>query len=296
MFGWLKRLLGIAKAEANSAMDKMEDPVKMTEQGIRDLKNDLNKSLQSLAEVKAMHIRSKKELEAARRSEGEYEQKAILLLQKAEKGEMSAEEADRLASMALDKKESIAKRAVAIQKNISQYDPMVKKMEQNVQHLKNQITSWENELKTLKARSKVSEATKKLNKQIAQVDSSDTISRLERMREKVTEQETLAESYGEIADMNTGVDDEIDKALGGDAAQSISSQSESLKKLKAKMAEQKGAENAGQGADSSDKSQKSSAGSDDADQGEGASGKATNPNLDELKQKLRNAQGGTSDS
>eukprot|EP01025_Chloroclados_australasicus_P014852 TRINITY_DN1702_c0_g1_i2.p1 TRINITY_DN1702_c0_g1~~TRINITY_DN1702_c0_g1_i2.p1 ORF type:complete len:846 (-),score=82.03 TRINITY_DN1702_c0_g1_i2:2094-4358(-) len=59
MFGWLKRLFGIAQAEAHSAISKLEDPVKMTEQGIRDLKNDLNKSLQSLAEVKAMHIRGK---------------------------------------------------------------------------------------------------------------------------------------------------------------------------------------------------------------------------------------------
>ena len=34
MFGWLKRLFGIVEAEANAALDKMEDPVKMTEQGI----------------------------------------------------------------------------------------------------------------------------------------------------------------------------------------------------------------------------------------------------------------------
>lgn len=60
MFAWLKRLFRIGIAEANSAIDKLEDPVKMTEQGIKDLKSDLNKSLQALAEVKASAIRSKK--------------------------------------------------------------------------------------------------------------------------------------------------------------------------------------------------------------------------------------------
>ena len=34
-----RRLFKIGQAEANSAIDGMEDPIKMTEQGIRDLKN-----------------------------------------------------------------------------------------------------------------------------------------------------------------------------------------------------------------------------------------------------------------
>jgi phage shock protein A len=33
-----KRLFKVGEAEAHSALDKLEDPIKMTEQGIRDLK------------------------------------------------------------------------------------------------------------------------------------------------------------------------------------------------------------------------------------------------------------------
>jgi len=274
MFGWLKRLFGIASAEANAAMNKLEDPVKMTEQGIRDLKKDLNKSLQSLAEVKAMHIRSKKELEAAVRRESEYENKAILLLKKAEAGEIDASEADRLASQALELKQKTANQVATHRKNVNQYEPMVKKMETNVQQLKSQVSGWENELKTLKARSRVSQATSKLNKQIARVDSSDTIARLERMREKVAEQEALAESYGDIADtVNTSIDDEIDKVLGPSSA----SQSEALAKLKAKMAESSKIE---QGGDSSVESTK------EAKTNTAPSGSS---DLDKLKEKLKNS-------
>ena len=45
--GVFKRLFTVGKAEAHAAIDKLEDPIKMTEQGIRDLKLDLDKSLQA---------------------------------------------------------------------------------------------------------------------------------------------------------------------------------------------------------------------------------------------------------
>lgn len=58
-----KRLFKIGEAEANSALDKMEDPIKLTEQGIRDLKLDLDKNLEALARVKALAIRAKNDQE-----------------------------------------------------------------------------------------------------------------------------------------------------------------------------------------------------------------------------------------
>jgi len=57
--GIFSRIFNIGKAEAHSAIDKLEDPIKITEQGIRDLKTDLNKSMQGLAEIKALAIRTK---------------------------------------------------------------------------------------------------------------------------------------------------------------------------------------------------------------------------------------------
>jgi len=46
------RLFKIGQAEAHSVVDKFEDPIKLTEQGIRDLKKDLMGAMTSLAEVK----------------------------------------------------------------------------------------------------------------------------------------------------------------------------------------------------------------------------------------------------
>ena len=100
-----KRLFKIGEAEANAMVDKLEDPIKLTEQGIRDMKLDLDASLKSYAEVKALSIKAKKDAADLRNKASSYEQKAVMLLQKAEKGEIKQEEADRLAGEALVKKE-----------------------------------------------------------------------------------------------------------------------------------------------------------------------------------------------
>lgn len=212
--GIFKRLFRIGAAEANAALDKMEDPVKMTEQGIRDMKADLNTSLKGLAEIKALAIRTRREMSEAKNEAAQYEQKAIMLVQKAEQGAIDIAEADRLANEALSRKQQAAERAVMTGQTLQQQEAQVAQMESNINRLKSQIGKWENEAKTLKARVRVSQASAKVNKQLANIDSSSTVALLEKMKEKVDQQEALAQSYGEIADANKSVDDEINQALG----------------------------------------------------------------------------------
>ena len=99
-----KRLFTLGKAEANSVVDMLEDPIKMTEQGIREMKKDLENCLKALAEVKALEIRSRNEIITEKEKAVDYERKAMLLLQRAESGQIAADEADRLAGEALNKK------------------------------------------------------------------------------------------------------------------------------------------------------------------------------------------------
>ncbi|MEE2627864.1 MAG: PspA/IM30 family protein, partial [Candidatus Latescibacterota bacterium] len=57
MPGIFERLFKTGQAEAHALVDKMEDPIKLSEQAIRDLKKDLHESTKALAEVKAIAIR-----------------------------------------------------------------------------------------------------------------------------------------------------------------------------------------------------------------------------------------------
>jgi phage shock protein A len=228
--GIFKRLFKIGEANANALVDKLEDPIKLTDQAIRDLKVDLENSIKALAEVKALAIRSKNETEMHKNKALEYESKAIAILQKATTGGIDAGEADRLAQGALDKKEEHSRSLSVSVSNQKKYDESVAKLEAQIKKLKSNISNWENEAKILKARAKVSDATKTVNKQLAGIDSSSTVAMLERMKEKVEQQEALSESYAEIAQTNVSVDDEINNVLES------SSGSDALAALKQKLA------------------------------------------------------------
>jgi phage shock protein A len=229
---FFKRLFKIGQAEAHSALDKLEDPIKLTEQGIRDLKQDLNKSLQAVAEVKALAIRAKNDVETYSEKAKDYERKAMLLLQKAQKGELDVAEAERLATEALARKEEQTVLLNQSQSNKENFEGKVAQLNKNVATIKSNISKWENELKTLKARVKVSEATKKLNKQMSNIDSTGTVSMLEKMKDKVAQEEALAESYGEIANESKSLDDDIEAAIGDSSQTKAASD---LEALKAKM-------------------------------------------------------------
>lgn len=226
------RIFKIGQAEAHSAVNQFEDPIKLTEQGLRDLREDLDKALHALAEVKALAIRSRNDAETERSRALDYENKAVLLLQKAHRQEMEAPEADRLATEALLKKTQHEAQTARATQEQARFEASAQQLDQNVQQLKSTISQWDNELRTLKARVTVSTATKTINQQLAQLDSSGTVALLERMKDKVAAEEALAESYGQIAQESKTIDQEIEKALGKDGTGQASAD---LQALKAKL-------------------------------------------------------------
>ena len=230
--GIFARLFKVGQAQAHAAVDKLEDPIKLTEQGIRDLKTDLQNAMTGLAEVKGVSIRLSKEADDAKRQADEYERKAVLLLQRFKDGQLDQAQAERLATEALNQKEITSQRAARLAQDAEQQQRMATQLQDKVQQLKTAVTSYENELVTLRGRAKTAESTKRINQHLAQVDSSSTIAMLERMKRKVEEDEALAQAYGEVGQVDTSVDAEINKALA--SAQPSKAQDE-LQAMKAKL-------------------------------------------------------------
>lgn len=227
-----QRLFKLGQSEAHELLGKMEDPIKMTEQGIRDLKNDLQGAMRSLAEVKGISIRLRNDAENSKKLAADYERKAMLLLQKMQKKEMDSADAERLATEALKRKEENSQKALTLMKDCEKQEKMASQLQSNVDKLRHTVSSYENDLITLRARAKTAAATRKLNEQMAKVDSSGTIAMLEKMKAKVEEDESLAQSYGEIAGADKSIDDELNAALIGS---DTSSASNSLADMKAKL-------------------------------------------------------------
>ena len=228
--GIFQRVFRVGKAEAHATIDKFEDPIKMTEQGIRDLKKDLNSAMTALAEVKGQGIRLRKQASENKKAAGDYERKAMLVLQKAQGGDLDSGESDRLAGEALSRKEDAAKRAATLTGDAKQQETTAAQLQAQVDKLKAAIATYEYDLVTLRARAKTAAATKKINKQLSKVDSNGTLAMLERMKERVEEDESLAEAYGDMADSSKSLDDEIDAVIDDKGAGS-----DQLAELKAKM-------------------------------------------------------------
>ncbi len=181
---FFQRLFTIGESNVHSAIDKLEDPIKMTEQGIRDLKKDFSSAMTGLAEVKGIAIRTRKKANQTKQLASDYERKAMLLLQKMQKNQIDPAEAERLATEALNKKEEHAKDADRLNSEAVAHEKRSASLQSRVNKLKSTITSYENDIITLKARARTAESTKKINAQLAQIDSSSTITMLEKINPK----------------------------------------------------------------------------------------------------------------
>ena len=228
-----RRMFRVAESNAHAAIDHLEDPIKMTEQGIRDLKKNLQTAMVSLAQVKSLAIRLQKEAGDHRKRAADYERKAMLLLKRAAAGEMEAAEAERLASAALEKKEDAMQQAARVGGDHETQQRMADQLQAKVADVKRQINKYQNELVTLRARARTASSMRKINQQLAGADASGTVAMLERMKAKVEEEESLAEAYDQLSDVGGTIDDDIDKALT--AASPSPGADDALAELKKKM-------------------------------------------------------------
>ena len=210
----IKRMFKFIQSELHAFIRRFEDPVKLIEQGIRDLKKDFDESMQSVAQMKAIAIGAKKELNTKKQIAEDYERKALIILQKAKNGELDEAEGDRLAGEALKKRQDALKEVERLKNDVKNYDASLEQMSRKILELKNKIKDSENEYNSLKARAAVAKTTKKINKQLSTISSDSTIAMIEDMKSRITEEENLAEAYAETASLETTVDDEINKAIG----------------------------------------------------------------------------------
>lgn len=227
-----QRIFKVAQSEAHATMDKFEDPIKMSEQGVRDLKKSLQASMVSLAQVKSLAISLQKQADDQKKMAAGYERKAMLLLQRLKGGEMEQAEAERLATAALSKKEEALQQAATLSVDQQAQQQMADQLQTKVEELKRQIGKFENEVITLRARARTASSMRKINQQLAGADASGTVAMLEKMKNKVQEEESLAQAYGELSDVGGTIDEDIDKAL---ALPSSTASSDSLAELKKKM-------------------------------------------------------------
>lgn len=227
---FLQQLFKVIQSFLHSFVNHIQDPILMAEQAIRDLKKDYDTSMKGLAEIKSLAIDTQTRIAEQTEIAKDYEKKALMILQKAQTGEMNQNDADRLASEALKKKQTAIENIKKYTLDIKNYNAMSEKMEGKIANLKEQIQNWESEINTLKARHKVAVTSKKINQQMVSMSGNNAQALLENMKEKVIKEESMAKAYEEITTIETDIDKEINAAIGSTYSDEVQQNLLELKK------------------------------------------------------------------
>lgn len=202
MFKFFKRVKTVVSSELNAALDKAEDPVKMLDQFMRDMEEDIHEAETAVAKQIANEKMLKKKFDDA--------QKLV------EKRQAQAEKAigagdDDLARRALEDKKSHESHADSLREAWERAKQDSATLRQKLQDMKDEYEEMKLKQDSLKARAETAKATTKINRTMSSVGSDDSKAGFERMEEKVMRYEAEAETSEDLRSANRSLDDEFEK-------------------------------------------------------------------------------------
>ncbi|MBG9565005.1 PspA/IM30 family protein [Brevibacillus agri] len=195
-----KRLRDLTMSNLYALIEKAEDPIKMTDQYLRDMQDDLNEAEKAVAAQIALEKKFKVL----------YEEQEALVKKRDEQAHVAAQAKNiDLARRALEEKKAaeqkMAEYKEAYEKNKLAADGLRDKLAE----MKKQITELKNKRETLVARVNAAKAQKTINQTMAGFDSNSAMAGLKRMEEKALQMEAEAEASGELYKKQSSLDDEI---------------------------------------------------------------------------------------
>ena len=218
----IQRFGDIMKSNINALLDKCEDPAKMVDQMIIDLRNDLAKVKQDTASVMADEKRAERALSACDADIEKYTKSAQMAIK-------SGNEID--AKTLISKKQQLEKTRESLQATYDVAHSNAEKMKQMHDKLVNDIDELETRKSAIKAKVATAKAQEHMNKITSGVNTSSSISAFERMEAKA---DKMLDAANAEAELNAGVhsaDDLADKYAEG----SESSVDDEFEKMKADL-------------------------------------------------------------
>ncbi len=222
------RLFRIGAAEANAAVNKIEDPSKMAAQILRELRENYQQAIQGEAEIKALALQHRASELQYRNSADDWEKKTNELLDRIDSKQLDEEKGNDLAAKAADAHQTALNQADEFAKMAEKEESAVSVMDLKIKQIKDQIAETESRAQVIESRAKTAEVSEKINKTLSSVDTDGLMATLNRMDQKASAQEFRAAAYAQIDDSTMSTEQEINKALG------TGSSSSALEAIKAK--------------------------------------------------------------
>jgi len=222
--GIFKRLRDLTMASINDLLDKAEDPVKMLNQFLRDMADDIEDAEAAVAKQIAIEKKFKQQYEEALQMVNKREEQALKALEAGN---------EDLARRALQDKKAHQTRADELKRQYDTAKANADRLRSQLAEMKKEFEAMKNKKDLLVARAEAAKAQKNINRALAGFGSDYAASGFERMSEKVAQLEAEAEASGDLLSANRSLDDELKQLEANDGID------DELAALKAKLAERK---------------------------------------------------------
>ncbi|MEC0225849.1 PspA/IM30 family protein [Paenibacillus alba] len=223
--GIFKRLRDMTMASINDLLDKAEDPVKMLNQFLRDMEEDILEAEAAVA--KSIAIEKKFKLQ--------FEESEEMVTKRTEQAMKALESGNEdLARRALEDKKEHQVRFDELKQQYDLAKTNADQLRRQLTEMKDEFNKMKNKKDLLIARAETAKAQKQINQAMSGFGTDNAAKGFDRMSEKVLQMEAEAQASGEIRAKNRSLDDEL-AGLGAGS----SGIDDELAAMKAKLAEKK---------------------------------------------------------
>jgi len=215
-----KRIFRIGQANVNSALDKLEDPVKMIDQILRELDEDIAKMTAAVTSQMAVEKRFERELEEAENIIARRDEQARVAVERGE---------DELAREALlDKKRHVEKRD-ALKLNYDKAKENAARLRKQLDDMKSRVQDMKTKRSSLIAQAEAAKATKKITQTMSGVGNENMAESFYKMEEKIQQMHDEAQAAQELADSERSLDSKFDDLMSKSSDKDVEDELAQLK-------------------------------------------------------------------
>ncbi|WP_248930181.1 PspA/IM30 family protein [Paenibacillus hamazuiensis] len=222
--GIFKRLRDLTMASINDLLDKAEDPVKMLNQFLRDMEEDIQDAEVAVAKQIAVEKKFQQQVEELEEIVNKRQEQAMKALEQGN---------EDLARRALQDKKEHQQRYDEMKQQYDIAKTNADQLRGQLQEMKDEFSKMKLKKDTLVARAEAAKAQKQINQAMSGFGTDNAAKGFDRMSQKVLELEAEAEASKELRSSNRTLDDELSALDKNDGVE------DELAALKAKINEKK---------------------------------------------------------
>ena len=189
--GIWQKLSTLMRSNINDAIARAENPEKMLNQVLIDMREQLARAKQEVAVAIADERKLRAQLDEEQKHAGDWEHRAVLAVR---------EGRDDLAKQALLRQQEHSERAVALEETWRRQYEETERLKESLRQLNDKIEEAKRKKNLLVAKQKRAQAQKRIHETMAGLSDRSAFDTFERMAEKIEETERRALAAAEVSE------------------------------------------------------------------------------------------------